>query len=442
MDPNGNDEPDPNEPTPKSIREVELSGSEARAKLAELMAGMNIDSAPASSNKPKKEYKFWSTQPVPQMDSVVDDQGPRSGAAIEAKSIAQIPKHPYNLIDSFEWSDVDVTNDAQLEEAYQLLNENYVEDGDAMFRFDYSREFLRWALLPPGWHPSWHIGVRVKSNRKLVAFITAVPASISVYDNIIRMVEINFLCVHKKLRSKRLAPVLIREITRRVNLQGIWQAAYTAGAVLPRPVSSSRYYHRSLNPKKLIEVGFSRLQPRMTMTRTMKLYAVKPQTSVPGIRQMKTEDTTAACALLMKYLDQFDMHVDMTVEEFCHWLLPRKNVIYSYVVEDPATREITDMVSFYSLPSSIIKHPIHKKLHAAYAYCTAALKTPLTALMQDALVLARQNGFDVFNALELGCNAAFFKELKFHVGDGELHYYLYNWKCHPISKEMNSLVLL
>ena len=30
-------------------------------------------------------------------------------------------------------------------------------------------------------------------------------------------------------RSKRLAPVLIKEITRRVNLTGRWQAAYTAG---------------------------------------------------------------------------------------------------------------------------------------------------------------------------------------------------------------------
>lgn len=37
------------------------------------------------------------------------------------------------------------------------------------------------------------------------------------------MVEINFLCVHKKLRSKRLAPVLIKEITRRVNICDIWQ---------------------------------------------------------------------------------------------------------------------------------------------------------------------------------------------------------------------------
>lgn len=55
------------------------------------------------------------------------------------------------------------------------------------------------------------------------------------------MVEINFLCVHKKLRSKRVAPVLIREITRRVNLKGIFQAVYTAGVVLPKPVGTCRW---------------------------------------------------------------------------------------------------------------------------------------------------------------------------------------------------------
>ncbi len=54
------------------------------------------------------------------------------------------------------------------------------------------------------------------------------------------MVEINFLCVHKKLRSKRVAPVLIREITRRVNEQGIFQAVYTAGVVIPKPLATCR----------------------------------------------------------------------------------------------------------------------------------------------------------------------------------------------------------
>ena len=54
------------------------------------------------------------------------------------------------------------------------------------------------------------------------------------------MVEINFLCVHKKMRSKRVAPVLIREITRRVHVNGIFQAVYTAGVVLPKPLATCK----------------------------------------------------------------------------------------------------------------------------------------------------------------------------------------------------------
>jgi glycylpeptide N-tetradecanoyltransferase len=38
----------------------------------------------------------------------------------------------------------------------------------------------------------------------------------------VMMAEINFLCSHKKLREKRIAPVLIKEITRRVNVMDIW----------------------------------------------------------------------------------------------------------------------------------------------------------------------------------------------------------------------------
>ena len=42
----------------------------------------------------------------------------------------------------------------------------------------------------------------------------------------IKMAEINFLCVLKNLRSHRLAPVLIKEITRRVHEKNIWQAVF------------------------------------------------------------------------------------------------------------------------------------------------------------------------------------------------------------------------
>ncbi|KAF4711321.1 glycylpeptide N-tetradecanoyltransferase [Perkinsus olseni] len=109
---------------------------------------------------------------------------------------------------------------------------------------------------------------------QLVGFITGIPATMDIRGDELRTVEINFLCVHKKLRSKRLAPVLIKEVTRRVNLTDRWQAVYTSGAILPRPITTARYHHRSLNPKKLCEVGFTRLAPRMTMARCIKLYKV------------------------------------------------------------------------------------------------------------------------------------------------------------------------
>lgn len=95
--------------------------------------------------------------------------------------------------------------------------------------------------MPTGWRSQWHCGVRAGTTSKLVAFIAAIPAKIRIYDKAVQMVEINFLCVHKKLRSKRLAPVLIREITRRVNLAGIFQATFTAGIIIPKPVGSCRF---------------------------------------------------------------------------------------------------------------------------------------------------------------------------------------------------------
>lgn len=247
----------------------------------------------------------------------------------------------------------------QLKELYVLLNENYVEDDDNMFRFDYSPEFLRWALMPPGYLREWHAGVRITKSSKLVGFISAVPAKIRIVEIDKKMVEINFLCVHKKLRSKRLAPVLIREITRRVNCQGVFQAVYTAGVVLPKPVATCRYWHRSLNPKKLVEVQFSHLSRNMTMQRQIKLLKLPEATKTEGLRALTAADVKKACALLNDYLSKYKLVPQLNDEEFAHWFLPRKDIINSYVVEKDG--KISDLISFYTLPSTVMSHPTYNK---------------------------------------------------------------------------------
>ncbi len=95
---------------------------------------------------------------------------------------------------------------------------------------------------------------------------------------------------------------------------------------------------------------------------------------------------------------------------------------------------VTDFCSFYHLPSSILKHQKHTKLHAVYSFYNVATTVPLTALMQDCLIKARDVKTDVFNCLDLLDNQEFLESLKFGVGDGKLQYYLYNWQCTPVSE--------
>lgn len=62
------------------------------------------------------------------------------------------------------------------------------------------------------------------------------------------------------------------------------------------------------------------------------------------------------------------------------------------------------MLSYYELNSHILNHPVHKQINIAYA-CYSVAKDNDTArlrnLYRDALILAKNDGFDVFNVTEV-----------------------------------------
>ena len=120
--------------------------------------------------------------------------------------------------------------------------------------------------------------------------------------------------------------------------------------------------------------------------------------------------------------------------------MPRQDVVECYVKITNGV--VTDVCSFYHLPSSVIGHPKHSKLNAVYSYYNVATTIPFIDLMRDALVLARRNGADVFNALNVQGNGPIFEPLRFGVGDGNLQYYVYNWKAPEIDPLDIGLVLL
>jgi len=66
------------------------------------------------------------------------------------------------------------------------------------------------------------VAVRGGKKNNLYGFISGIPVEVMSKGKLVKMAEINFLCVHKNLRANRLAPILIREITRRVHQRNTW----------------------------------------------------------------------------------------------------------------------------------------------------------------------------------------------------------------------------
>ncbi|KAF3483967.1 uncharacterized protein GIQ15_03291 [Arthroderma uncinatum] len=413
--------------------------------ISELLAGLAVN---PKNQKDMASYKFWQTQPVIRFD----DKGEIVDGPIKEIDIETVSKTPGPLIDGFEWVTLNLNDDRETQELYELLTDHYVEDDSAMFRFNYSKDFLNWALKAPGWTSEWHVGVRASKSRKLVAAICGIPIEISVRGKKIKSVGIDFLCVHKKLRAKRLAPVLIKEITRRCYLRGVFQAVYTVGIVLPTPISSCRYYHRALDWLKLYEVGFSGLPTGSTKARQVARNQLPSETSTPGLRPMQVKDISAVSNLMNRYMERFDLSQTFSEEEIKHLFIngerTSETVVYSFVVEEQDTHQITDFVSFYSLESSVIQNEKHSNVRAAYLYYYASetafaekekgLKERLQLLINDALIIAKKEKFDVFNALTLHDNPLFLEKLKFGAGDGQLHYYLFNYRTAPIAGGVDS----
>lgn len=77
---------------------------------------------------------------------------------------------------------------------------------------------------------------------------------------------------------------------------------------------------------------------------------------------MVNKDVSKVHKLLSDYLaSKSKLYLHLTEEDVKHLFLPRKGIIYTYVLEED--KKITDFGSFYSLPSSILKHEKHKTLN-------------------------------------------------------------------------------
>lgn len=130
----------------------QAADSLSKMNLQDIMTGL---AAGGKNAKDMGAYKFWQTQPVPKFgeDDAKMEEGP-----LRIQTVDDVDKEPAALVAGFEWVEMDLKSDEEIKEVYELLNGHYVEDDEAMFRFNYSPSILRWYGLFSLFFLRWNTG--------------------------------------------------------------------------------------------------------------------------------------------------------------------------------------------------------------------------------------------------------------------------------------------
>lgn len=366
----------------------------------------------------KSEHKFWDTQPMIKENIELTINEP-----INTKQDCSLIRQTcYNLPEEFEWQNINIHDEQQLQELYLFLSKNYFQNKEVGLSSFYQPEFLKWALDVPNQKEEYIISIRLKKTNKIMGCGTGVPINVSINNKIKQTGIINFLCVHKKLRSKRLAVILIKELTRRFNLNNIWQGIYTESESGCKTIGTANFYYCILS-QKMIDLGLTNKKD------IASLQIESNNSSKHNLVPMTLEDVPQVTLLINNYLKKHTkLYQVLSEEDISYLLLPRENIVLSYVLKNN-DHQITDFVSCYIGYSKVANHSVYKDLKSANLYYLVTHTLSQKEMINELFKILQKYNVDVFHSLDI-MNFDFMKNnSNFDVGNSKTKYYLYNWQC-------------
>ncbi len=378
-----------------------------------------------------KNHKFWNTLPVPRMDEK------RVGGVVKEFNQGDVKEEEYHLPKEFEWSSLDLRDKEVCEEVVKFLNKY---NNNTEFRPNYTNYFLEW-LLGVGlesYNPNYCLGVRVSiapssttegspGSGRLAGLIAGQIVKTQVNRHILDMGQVELMCIHPKLRNKRLCTVLIKELIRRYQINGYTCATYTTYRHVAKPLCTINNYHRAINLKVLLESGFTKVQ-NVSLKSLKKAYRLpeEPANGKDKFVKMKEEHVEKAYEVLNEYMNKYNYHPIYSEEEFRQIFFNNK-VVTSFVVLDD-DGNVTDFSSYYLQPARVCnsKKDKHPYIRVGYLFYYTSLLETSYRMVKDTLIMAKKGGVDVIDAYNVMENENLLKELMFEEGRSKSYYYLYN----------------
>lgn len=304
-------------------------------------------------------------------------------------------------------------------EIHKLLVNHYVEDQDHIIRLSYSKDFIYWYLkyVPP----EYIIGLTYKN--KLVGMVTVMFMDMIIYDKKNKIPYIDLLCIQKKIRKLGLARYLINEAKKRIMCLNISYGISTSSELISTQYPESSIFCETedyiipINHEKLKKIGFLVCDiDKISIINKNPLHLVTQQ------------DMTTIVFKLNKFMERLDIKPYFTLESAEHFLLPKKNIVYSYAIYNEQS-QVTDFICVYINYFYCID--LNKFISVAqlgfYFYESMNL-SELVSLLIDKLAIYKIDQLIFRNMFD----NADINITKFSTR-GNLHYYVHNMKIGKIN---------
>lgn len=300
-----------------------------------------------------------------------------------------------------------------LNEIFNLINNHYIEDSNHIIRLTYSKDFIYWYLkqIPPG----LIVGLLYKT--KLIGLVTSLPMTMIISGKETTVPYIDFLCIQINVRELGLCRYLLDELNSRLITMGYNHAFFTGQKRLNSQLLCTTIDHIiPINYPKLKQIGFLVDNTDDTALNIFQQFSDNP------LHFMTPHDIETVVRKLNKFMEKFTIRPLFTKENAHYSLLPKKNIVYSFVKRD-SSGDITDFISVYKnyLYCSEKNKIISVAQLAFYFYDTLNLTELVLYLLQK----LPSYKFDQLVFRNMADNADI-NITKFIANDSHLHHYLHN----------------
>ncbi|KCZ80064.1 hypothetical protein H312_02520 [Anncaliia algerae PRA339] len=309
---------------------------------------------------------------------------------------------------------------AHTKEVTELIKNNYKDKTNAYISLEYSSDFIEWYFDN---QCDLKYCLVLYYQNILIGFISGNEICLSVNKKNERVLGVNFLCIDIDYRNKLLAPLLISHLTHLANKHYILSAVFTGGRSFPFSFIKATYFHRPINPSRLIKAKYlcAYEEPHIRKSKILRI--------------ANKEDIKDILYLYNKANENMKVYEVLSLERAEKSFLPVDNAVITFVVENNS--KVTEYISYFYIYTYLSYSNTHIKAAYLHSWSSSNIRT----LLDDSFLILKDLNVDVVNCLNIGNNLPFVHNSDFLEGSGDLNYYFYNYSAGEFKKEEISFVM-